>query len=280
MFNKISIIVSKTDPAGLNISNHLIKEFNFEKTEKSFDSNPIYSFSAEKTKQEFSLIFIEQKQVFADYLNELETDLFVFASKHSSESKTPTLSVHPIGNFSSADLGGKPKTLIPTSSLVLKNFFLNLVKNAKSNSFPWPVLLEQTHHGPFLSKPTVFIEIGSSEEQWSDEKAGKILAQTIMNSFENFNPNFKTALGVGGTHYCPEFSKIEERTEIALSHILSKYYIDAVDLSLFKQMIEKTSEKTDLVLLDWKGLISEQRKKIISFCKELNLEYRRTRDFL
>ncbi|MBU2477292.1 hypothetical protein KKG83_07535, partial [Candidatus Micrarchaeota archaeon] len=100
MFNKISIIVSKTDPAGLNISNHLIKEFNFEKTEKSFDSNPIYSFSAEKTKQEFSLIFIEQKQVFADYLNELETDLFVFASKHSSESKTPTLSVHPIGNFS------------------------------------------------------------------------------------------------------------------------------------------------------------------------------------
>ncbi|MBU2476087.1 D-aminoacyl-tRNA deacylase, partial [Candidatus Micrarchaeota archaeon] len=125
-----------------------------------------------------------------------------------------------------------------------------------------------------------FIEIGSSEEQWSDEKAGKILAQTIMNSFENFNPNFKTALGIGGTHYCPEFSKIEERTEIALSHILSKYYIDAVDLSLFKQMIEKTSEKTDLVLLDWKGLISEQRKKIISFCKELNLEYRRTRDFL
>jgi len=35
-----------------------------------------------------------------------------------------------------------------------------------------------------------------------------------------------------------------------------------------------------LVLLDWKGLVSAQREKIISFCNELNLEWKKSRDFL
>ncbi len=272
-FNKISIIVSKTDLAGLNIADKLISNFNFQKTKRTFDSNSIYS------KENFDLVFIEEKQVTADYLDELDSDLLVFASKHSSTTKKPTFSVHPIGNFSKAQLGGKNKTLIPTSSLVMKNFFLNLLKEAK-NKIDWPILLEQTHHGPFVSKPSVFIEIGSSEIQWKNPLAGEIISSTIMNSFSDFNSNFKTALGIGGTHYCPEFSKIEERTQIALSHILSKYYIDKVDLNLFKQMIEKTNEKVDLVLLDWKGLVSAQREKIISFCNELNLEWKKSRDFL
>jgi len=277
-FKKISVIVSKTDPAGINIAGHLIKKFNFKETEKSFDLNSVYSFSNEKNS--FDLVFINQKQVFADYLNELETDLIVFASKHSSETKKPCLSVHSIGNFSKAELGGKDKTLVKTSSLVLKNFYLNLVKKVKEKKFDFPVLMEQTHHGPFLSKPCVYIEIGSSEEQWQNQSAGKILAETIMNSFSNFNSGFKTAIGIGGTHYCPEFSKIEERTELALSHILSKYYVDEIDLNLFRQMIEKTFEPVFLVLIDWKGLIAEQRNKIISFCEELNLDWKKTRDFL
>ena len=277
-FKKISVIVSKTDPAGINIAGHLIKKFNFKETEKSFDLNSVYSFSNEKNS--FDLVFINQKQVFADYLNELETDLIVFASKHSSETKKPCLSVHSIGNFSKAELGGKDKTLVKTSSLVLKNFYLNLVKKVKEKKFDFPVLMEQTHHGPFLSKPCVYIEIGSSEEQWQNQSAGEILAETIMNSFSNFNSGFKTAIGIGGTHYCPEFSKIEERTELALSHILSKYYVDEIDLNLFRQMIEKTFEPVFLVLIDWKGLIAEQRNKIISFCEELNLDWKKTRDFL
>ena len=277
-FNKISIVVSKTDLAGINISSHLIKDFNFKKTEKQFDSNPVYSFSNQKN--EFDLIFIKEKQVFADYLDKLETDLIIFASKHSSETKKPCLTVHSIGNFSSAQLGGKPKTLVKTSSLVMKNFYLNLLNETKQKNFSFPVFLEQTHHGPFLSKPCVYIEVGSSETEWQNQTAGEMISSVIMNSFSNFNSIFKTAIGVGGTHYCPEFSKIEERTNIALSHILSKYYVDKTDFDLFSQMIEKTSEPVSLALIDWKGLVSEQRNKIISFCEKLNLEWKKTRDFL
>ncbi len=276
-FKKISIVVSKTDPAGLNIAEHLIKKFDFKQTEKQFNFNSVYFFSSEKTL--FELVFINQKQVFADYLNELDSDLIVFASKHSSKTKKPCLTVHSTGNFSKAELGGKTRTLSLASSFVMKNFYLNLLKKAKKRNF-FPVFLEQTHHGPFLLKPSVFIEIGSSEEEWQNQIAGEILAETIINSFEKFNSNFSTAVGVGGTHYCPEFSKIEERTQIALSHILSKYYVDEVDLRLFRQMLEKTFEKVDLVLIDWKGLTSRQRNKIISFCKELSLDWKKTRDFL
>lgn len=288
-FKKISVVVSKTDLAGINIAGHLIRKFNFQETGKQFDSNSVYSFSNENkwfdsnsvsSDAKIDLVFINEKQVLADYANELDSDLIVFASKHSSETKKPCLSVHPIGNVSKAELGGKDKTLIPTSSLVMKNFYLNLLKEVKEKEFGFPVLLEQTHHGPFLSKPCAYIEIGSSEEEWQNQTAGEILADTIMNSFQNFNSNFRTAVGIGGTHYCPEFSKIEERTGLALSHILSKYYVDEVDLSLFRQMIEKTSEPVSLALIDWKGLSGSQREKIISFCKELNLDWKKTRDFL
>jgi D-aminoacyl-tRNA deacylase len=273
-FNKISVVVSKTDSAGLNIARKLIEKFNFKETQREFDSNPVYS------NKRIDLIFISRKQVFADYLNELNYDLFVFASKHSSKSGIKTFSVHSIGNFSKAELGGKEKTLVPTSSLVQKNFFLNLLKQTKEKNCLWPVLLEQTHHGPFLSKTAVFIEIGSSEQEWKNQIAGEIVASSLMDSFSDFNPNFMTALGVGGTHYCPAFSKVMEKTEIALSFILSKYYVDLIDFSLFEQMVKKTSEKIDFVLFDWKGLKSEQRQKIISFCKELNLDWKKTSDFL
>ncbi len=277
-FNKISIIVSKTDLAGLNIYSNLIECFDFKKTEKQFNSNSIYSFSNEK--QIFDLILINEKQVTADFLDELETDLFIFASKHSSESGQKTFSVHPIGNFSKADLGGKEKTLVSVSSLVMKNFFLNLLEQTKKENFDWPVLMEQTHHGPFLSKPAVFIEIGSNETEWKNKQAGKIIAFSIMDSFFNFNSNFKTAIGVGGTHYCPSFSKVMARTDIAVSHILSKYYVNEVDFVLFEQMIKQTSEKVDFVLFDWKGLVSEQKQKIISFCEKAEIEWKKSRDFL
>lgn len=278
-FKKISVIVSKTDLAGLNISEQLITEFNFKKTKKEFDSNLIYSNNLIKGK-EIDLIFINEKQVAADYLNELETDLFVFASKHSSESGKPTFSVHSIGNFNKAELGGKEKTLVKTSSLVIKNFFLNLLKQTKKENLDWPVLMEQTHHGPFLSKPSVFIEIGSTETEWKNKTAGKIIAFAIMDSFFNFNSNFKTAVGVGGTHYCPSFFKVMAETDVALSHILSKYYVNEIDFVLFEQMIKQTSEKVDFVLFDWKGLVSEQRKKIISFCEKLNLDWKKSRDLM
>ena len=47
-----------------------------------------------------------------------------------------------------------------------------------------------------------------------------------------------------------------------------------------RKLALNTLEKIDFVLFDWKGINAEPRDKLISFCEELSLEYKRTRDFL
>ena len=44
---------------------------------------------------------------------------------------------------------------------------------------------------------------------------------------------------------------------------------------MLKQAIEKTYEKVDFVLLDWKGL-GKEKQRIKSILEELNIEYKRT----
>lgn len=269
-----SIIVSRTDPAGMNVSDFLIHDFDFGKTERQFHSLPIYSNG------KIDLVFIKEIQVHADYVNELPSPLFIFASKHKSDSGKPCFTVHPIGNFSKAEVGGKDNTLIPTSAVFNKLLFLSLFNEAGNSRLPWDVVMEVSHHGPFLEKPAVFIEIGSSEKQWTEKEAARVLAYAIMKATKLKAKEYKVAIGAGGTHYCPEFTKVQLKTDIALSHIVSKYAVDSLKETTFKQMTEKTVEKVDLMLLDWKGLSSEQRQKMIAFCERGGIEYKKTRDFL
>ena len=135
--------------------------------------------------------------------------------------------------------------------------------------------MEATHHGPFIEKPAVFVEIGSTEAEWSDKENGKIIAQTIMNAVKNKNNNYKTAIGIGGPHYCSNFNKIMLRTDIAISHICPKYQLENLGEDLIKQSIEKTKENVDFILLDWKGL-GKEKQRIMELLKSMDLEFKRT----
>ena len=75
-----------------------------------------------------------------------------------------------------------------------------------------------------------------------------------MNALDNQNHDYKTAIGIGGPHYCNNFNKILLRTDTAISHIRPKYLLEKLDEELIKQSVQKTVEKVDFVLLDWKGL--------------------------
>ena len=72
----------------------------------------------------------------------------------------------------------KKKTLCNSSALLQKTAFLKLNELTKNTKYQ--VTLECTHHGPFLEKPCMFIEIGSSIQQWKDKNAAKIIANTIQ----------------------------------------------------------------------------------------------------
>ena len=46
----------------------------------------------------------------------------------------------------------------------------------------YDLTLETTHHGPVLSTPTLYIEIGSTESQWKSSAAGDAWASVISNN--------------------------------------------------------------------------------------------------
>jgi len=204
-----------------------------------------------------ALHFIEGNQCFADSVDEISADFFVFASKHKSESGKPALTVHSIGNWGKAEMGGKDHSLVPTNSFLLKNYLLALQKQKGQSQLPYDVCLECAHHGPWLSKPTVFIELGSSEKQWRDKKAAEAIAKTIISS-TSIEGNFRSAIGIGGTHYCPEFTKLVLKTDWALGHICPEYALPFFNEEMLQKAIAFTKPKPEAIILDWKGLGKEK----------------------
>src|SRR4030043_10009 len=91
-----------------------------------------------------------------------------------------TLSVHPIGNDSSADFGGRPGILCPTAPNLMTSAMRNLKRNAEG--LEWDVSFETTHHGPLVNSPVFYIEIGSYEELWERKDAAEAIAEAIPGS--------------------------------------------------------------------------------------------------
>jgi D-aminoacyl-tRNA deacylase len=223
--------------------------------------------------------FVKKRCVDAEDIDkEIDADLFIFATTHSSKSGIPSLSVHPIGNFSEAEVGGKPKALVPCDAGVLRDAFLKLKE--LNNLEDYETILECTHHGPYLEKPSIFVEIGSNEERWEDPKAGKIIAELISHIIAKSSKKTKTisAIGFGGLHTCPEISKVLTRSAISIGHVCPKYNLEALDKEMVQQMIQQTIPTPELAILDWKGL-GQYKEKILHLLKEFNLPYKKTTDY-
>lgn len=256
-----AIIYSKKDEAGVNIAEQLGKFF--------LPQVPIIEVSKESIYNEN----IDEKD---ERLKKAE--FIIFATKHQSKSGEKSLSVHAPGNWRNADFGGKPSKICPTSCQAIKFLFNKLAENAKQANYEHKVTLECTHHGPLISKPCCFIELGSSLEGWKDKRGAEIVAKTISD-FQNFheNKNIKSAIGIGGPHYCPNFNKIQlNSNEYAIGHIIPEYALP-LNESMLKEAMEKTKENPDLIIVDWKGCgNSESRQKVIEVIEKLGMSYERT----
>lgn len=270
---KISIIASSKDPAGINIRNNLIELFEFEKINEKFNNNDVFEFRKINNKN-VKLYLINDELIYAENIgNEIDADIFVFASKHRSKENTPSFAVHAIGNWGKAALGGQESILCPSPAALMKNLFVELNKNAGNTGHE--ITMEATHHGPYTEKPSVFVEIGSTEKEWNERENGKIIAKTIIDGIKNEGKNYKIAVGIGGPHYCSNFNKIILRTDVAISHICPKYALNNLNEESIKQSIAKTKEKVDFILLDWKGLGTE-KQRTVDLLKNLDLEFKRT----
>src|SRR3989338_5657672 len=270
--DNIAIVASSKDPAGVNIRNNLLELYNFKKINENFDNNEIYEFS-EFENIKVKLYLVSSDLVYSENIDKrITSDFLVFASKHRSKENTPSFTVHSIGNWGKANLGGKDRELCQSSAVLMRNMFIELNNAAKDSGYE--ITMEATHHGPIVETPSIFVEIGSTEKEWNEKKNGEIIAKSIMNGIKNENKNYRIASGLGGTHYCANFNKIVMKTDIALSFVCPKYAISDLNEDLLNQILQKTKEKIDFILLDWKGL-GQEKGRIVELLNKLNVKMER-----
>jgi D-aminoacyl-tRNA deacylase len=258
MYKNYLIVASKIDKAGINISTQLSQFGNF------------------------NFYLVEDEMIFTENLdiNKINSyDFIIFASKHQSEKGNKTVSIHAPGNWNKAELGGTEERVCKTSALFQKQLFEKLKTNMEK--FPikgYDLTLECTHHGPLIGKPCLFVEIGATETEWKDRKAGFVVAKSIAEIIRDFkeNPYNEVAIGIGGPHYCPNFNKLQLNSNIALSHVIPQYALPLTE-KMVQEAIAGTDEDVDIIILDWKGLgNAEQRQQAMDVLKKFYIQTKKT----
>lgn len=272
---RYAIIVSEKDAAGMNIRDKLLAGSGFTPDGSVFDGGPVYSRGPETR-----LYTIKDDTVFAEGIDSsIDADVLIFATRHQAAAGTSTLSVHVPGNFGAADFGGESGWLCAAPAILMKRA---LVALRSANDAGFEVTMEATHHGPRLEKPAMFVEIGSSEAQWVNGRAGEIIASAIVGvvsgagGFEEATAAAGCAIaaaGIGGPHYCAAFNDLALDSRYAIGHVCPKYAVDRLDEAMIRQMAEKTAPAAGLFIIDWKGVRSAARARIIGIVEKLGYAY-------
>lgn len=262
---KVTVICSTQDRASQNIKKNL---FSLRKWETGF-SECDYSIFESKN---FRIVEIKEPLILQDGLDKellkcgLPAALLIFASKHRSKDGRAILTVHSTGNLSEAKFGGKEKQLAAAAPQAVRSLLRSL--KILSENEDYEVTLECTHHGPSdIETPSVFVEIGSNEEQWLDEAAGRIVANAIMMMKDEDSP---VAVGFGGTHYAPRQTALVFETGITFGHIFPNHALDELDGEMIRQAFKRSG--ADFAYFDRKSMRAEQREKLAAMVESAGFE--------
>ncbi|MEJ2294473.1 MAG: D-aminoacyl-tRNA deacylase [Candidatus Lokiarchaeota archaeon] len=296
------IITSTEDKASINIRENILnsKLYSFKRSEKIWHENPLYYFEGFLDNNERNNL-LSSNQIFLGlttepliFLNNLRVDqshinpkILIFASRHTSKTARSAILVHTTGNWSEdVTFGGNTNELSCTSALLQKAGYYSLKQSLEMmNLKDFRFDMEVTHHGPTnLEVPLIYMELGSSENEWIIKKGGKLVGDAIIDTIFKYlqyceEINIKIGLGFGGTHYSPNFNKVMTHQDIALSFICPKYYIQNLNKSLITQMIDNTIEEIDYFIIDWKGTNSEDKKHLKSLLEHFDIPIKKTKDF-
>lgn len=261
------IVASVRDVASLNIANTLIKDHSFVEGKERFDGHSVFHGKGAR------LIFVKRDLIYADYLNDhFAPEAYIFLSRHKSESHKPCLTAHFPGNLThDSSYGGRPKEVAYTHPGLHKEHIKQLW-NLKDSVMKYQIVMEATHHGPTsLVKPVLFVEIGSTDNEWKDEGASEVVGKALMEALRAKPSYKKVGIGFGGTHYSEKFTKVLLESEFALGAVAPKYTLPFVDEKIVGQMVDKCHKEVRYAVLDWKGL-GEEKKRVVGLLQETGLE--------
>lgn len=236
----LGIIVSRADEASVHIGEHLLDLAEWETT--TDDTRPdgdgggtVYRTNS-ATLREFDELHLDLHRP-ADVFD--DPSLVVFASRHAGETG-PLLTAHHTGNFGPAEYGGQERSL----ACACPNAHARVVESLSTYApEKYQVGMECTHHGPTdVGAPSMFVEVGSSEQEWRDPDAARAVAKAILairgvspdrcesdtSSNGQSNRPCRHLVGFGGGHYAPKFERILRETDWAIGHIAPDWGLDAL----------------------------------------------------
>lgn len=266
------IISSQRDLAGSNIYEVFRRRPDFME-EEDFEGRPLLR------KGDIWVAATSVGQVEAEHLDEhFDPEYYVFVSRHRSASNERTLTVHATGNLGDEALvGGRPRELALTAPEAMKAGLNALTRIKEAEGLDYKVSMETTHHGPTsLKRPVLFVEVGSTEEEWNDQAAVEVVAEAALACAENRDALPK-GIGVGGGHYAPRHTQFMLHSGAALGHLIPTYAIPGLELDLFRDAAVKSG--ASFCFFDWKGMKKAERDKIKGFCNDLGLEILRTTSY-
>jgi D-aminoacyl-tRNA deacylase len=267
------IICSRKDTASMNIRDALLNLANFE---REVIGDREFHFA-----ENCAITEIDERLIYADNVDEKLSRYFdfeeiIFASRHSSKDGRKIFTVHVSGNIATADYGGKPYSLAKPSPITMKNYVLAL-KEKLHRKPEFEFTMEVTHHGPSeISKPSAFYEIGSTEDEWKDEDAAYIVAESILEAVADKRNDWQIAVGVGGTHYAPRQTEIILNTTFTFGHNFAKYTFEGLNKEILTKAVELS--KADYIILDEKSVVSKIKKLVNEVAEDLGVDVLKSKE--
>ncbi|WP_058827227.1 D-aminoacyl-tRNA deacylase [Haloferax sp. Q22] len=223
----IGIVVSRADSASVHIGEHLLELADWdERTDgdrPDADGGGTVFFCDGFELREFDDLHIDLDDPAAAF--DADLDLLVVVSRHSGETGA-LLTAHFTGNFGPADYGGDPGQFARACPNAQRAVVEALRERAPDD---YEVGIEATHHGPTEpTVPSMFVELGSDEEQWGDPEGARAVAAAVLD-IEGVAPDADRQLvGFGGGHYAPRFERVLRETDWRVGHIAADWQLKAM----------------------------------------------------
>ncbi|MDR1690265.1 MAG: D-aminoacyl-tRNA deacylase [Candidatus Methanoplasma sp.] len=255
---KTLLVCSETDIPSVNMKGQLLKKRDWE--ESGVQGRDSFLMSGDMILMTTPDLHIRLEDL-DDRIDDARIPVkeVVFMSRHSAASGEASLTVHPIGNYGENKFGGRERTLVKANPPLMTDALRKI--NEYNDLEGFRVCFEVTHHGPWLKRPTFFIEIGSDEKNWGNERAADILSNVLLDMEPN---DHCTAVGVAGGHYAPRFTEVALNFKINFGHMLPNYHLEGSSDQDIIRMVSDACEAsgTKLVYLHRKSLSKPREREV------------------
>lgn len=207
----------------------------------------------------------------------IKVDSVIVMSRHSAKSGRPALTAHPIGNYHEAEHGGRPETLVRACPSEMTDAVRRIHEYNRDPGVQ--TCFEVTHHGPYLDKPTFYIEIGSDESHWGDMHSAELLAH-VISDLEPHN-EYPILVGIGGGHYAPRFTEAVLSSKVNFGHMIPNYQLEGRDDDDIARMVRDACEAsgTDSVYVHRKSMKGPEAHRISDIVRSAGFDTVASKDF-